>query len=182
MSILKDIPVWENVDYDCFHNEIVPLNQPAVIKSLVADWPLVKAANKSAEDAVDYLKPLDKQAIILAMVGTPEINGRFFYNDELTELNFKRAQVTLSIGLDRLLAIRDNANPHAIALQALELKEITPDFQSQHIQPLLDAAIKPNMWVGNRGVVAPHYDINDNLACVAAGSRKFTLFPARPNQ
>ena len=177
MSILKDIPVWENVDYDCFHNEIVPLNQPAVIKSLVADWPLVKAANKSAEDAVDYLKPLDKQAIILAMVGTPEINGRFFYNDELTELNFKRAQVTLSIGLDRLLAIRDNPKPHAIALQALELKEITPDFQSQHIQPLLDALIKPNMWVGNRGVVAPHYDINDNLACVAAGSRKFTLFP-----
>jgi hypothetical protein len=174
---LKDIPVWENVDYDCFHNEIVPLNQPAVIKSLVADWPLVKAANKSADDAVDYLKPLDKQAIILAMVGKPEINGRFFYNDELTELNFKRAQVTLSIGLDRLLAIRDNANPHAIALQALELKEITPDFQPQHFQPLLDASIKPNMWVGNRGVVAPHYDINDNLACVAAGSRKFTLFP-----
>lgn len=177
MTILKDIPVWENVDYDCFHNEIVPLNQPAVIRSFVADWPLVNAAEESADSAVDYLKPLDKQTIILAMVGTPEINGRFFYNDDLSELNFKRAKVTLSVGLDRLLAIRDNPKPHAIALQALELKEVMPDFQSLHKQPLFDESIKPNMWVGNRGVVAPHYDIKDNLACVAAGSRKFSLFP-----
>jgi len=177
MTILKDIPVWENVDYDCFHNEIVPLNQPAVIRSLVSDWPLVNAAEKSADSAVDYLKPLDKGAITSALVGTPEINGRFFYTDELTELNFKRAQVTMSIGLDRLLAITKNPNPHAIALQAVQLEDVMPDFQPLHNQPLLDESIKPNMWVGNRAVVAPHYDINDNLACVAAGSRKFTLFP-----
>ena len=177
MTILKDIPVWENVDYDCFHNEIVPLNQPAVIRSLVSDWPLVNAAEKSADSAVDYLKPFDKQSIIFALVGAPDIKGRFFYNDELTELNFKRAKVTLSVGLDRLLAIKDNSDPHTIALQAMQLEDVMPDFQPLHNQPLLDESIKPNMWVGNRAVVAPHYDINDNLACVAAGSRKFTLFP-----
>ena len=177
MIILKDIPVWENVDYDCFHNEIVPLNQPAVIRSLVSDWPLVNAAKKSANLAVDYLKPLDKGGITSALVGTPEINGRFFYNDELTELNFKRAQVTMSIGLDRLLAIKDNSNPHTIALQAIQLEDVMPDFQPLHNQPLLDESITPNMWVGNRAVVAPHYDINDNLTCVAVGSRKFTIFP-----
>lgn len=174
------MPIWENVDYDCFHNKIVPLNQPAVIRSLVSDWPLVNAAKQSPRSAVDYLKPFDQQTVISALVGTPEINGRFFYNKELTELNFKRAQVTLSIGLDRLLAIEDDPNPYAIALQAIQLKDALPDFQSQHSQPLLSESIKPNMWVGNRAVVAPHYDIHDNLACVAAGSRKFTLFP--PNQ
>lgn len=177
MTVLKDIPVWENVDYDCFHNEIVPLNQPAIIRSLVSDWPLVKAANQSASSAVDYLKPLDKGAITSALVGSPDIKGRFFYNDKLTELNFKRAQVTLSIGLDRLLAIKDNSDPYAIAMQALQLEDVMPDFQPLHDQSLLNDSIKPNIWVGNRAVVAPHYDINDNLACVAAGSRKFTLFP-----
>ena len=176
MTILKQISVWENVDYDLFHNEIVPLNQPAVIRSLVSDWPLVRTAKKSAHAVVDYLKPFDKQTVISALVGPPEINGRFFYNDELTELNFKRAQVTLSIGLDRLLAIKDNPNPHAIALQAMQLEDVLPEFQPLHNQPLLNQSIKPNMWVGNSAVVAPHYDINDNLACVAAGSRKFTLF------
>ena len=174
---LKEIPVWENVDYDCFHNEIVPLNQPAVIKSLVSDWPLVKAANKSASSAVDYLKPFDKQASISALVGAPEINGRFFYNDNLTDLNFKHAKVTLSVGLDRLLAIKNNSKPHAIILQTPQLGDVMPDFQPLHHQPLLKKSTNTNMWVGNRAVVAPHYDIYDNLACVAAGSRKFTLFP-----
>jgi hypothetical protein len=174
--ILKDIPVWENVDYDCFHNEIVPLNQPAVIKSLVSDWPLVKAANKSSSSAVDYLKPFDNQANISALVGAPDINGRFFYNDNLTELNFKRAKVTLSIGLDRLLAIKNNSKPHTVTLQTTQLSDVMPDFQPLHHQPLLKKNINTNMWIGNRAVVAPHYDINDNLACVAAGSRKFTLF------
>lgn len=177
MTILKDIPVWENVDYECFHNEIVPLNQPAVIRSLVSEWPLVNAAKKSANSVVDYLKPLDKGGITSALVGTPEINGRFFYNDELTELNFKRAQVTMSIGLDRLLAITKNPNPHSIALQAVQLEDVMPDFQPLHNQPLLDESVKPNMWVDNRAIVAPHYGINDNLVCIAAGSRKFTLFP-----
>ena len=128
------MPIWENVDYDCFHNKIVPLNQPAVIRSLVSDWPLVNAAKQSPRSAVDYLKPFDQQTVISALVGTPEINGRFFYNKELTELNFKRAQVTLSIGLDRLLAIEDDPNPYAIALQAIQLKDALPDFQSQHSQ------------------------------------------------
>ena len=177
MIILKDIPVWENVDYDCFHNEIVPLNQPAVIKSLVSDWPLVKAANKSASSAAGYLKPFDKGANISALVGAPEINGRFFYNENLTELNFKRAKVTLSIGLDRLLAIKNNSKPHAITLQTPQLRDVMPDFQPLHHQPLLKKTISTNMSVDNRVVVAPHYDINDNLACVAAGSKKFTLFP-----
>jgi hypothetical protein len=177
VTILQDILVWKNVDYDRFHNEIVPLNQPAIIRSLVSDWPLVKAAKKSASSAVDFLKPYDKQTIISALVGPPEINGRFFYNDKLTELNFKRAQVTLSIGLDRLLAIKDKPNPHSIALQALQLEDMLQNFQALHDQPLLDSSLSPTMWVGNRAIVAPHYDITDNLACVAAGSRKFTLFP-----
>jgi hypothetical protein len=59
----------------------------------------------------------------------------------------------------------------------MQLSDVMPGFQPLHNQPLLDESIKPNMWLGNRAIVAPHYDINDNLACVAAGRRKFTLFP-----
>ena len=174
---MREMQVWENVDFDCFHNEIVPLNQPAIIKSLVSSWPSVVAAKQSAEAAVEYLKNFDNDAVISALVGDPSIKGRFFYTDDLTDLNFKRAQITLSIGLERLLAIKDSPDPHAIALQAIQLNQVLPEFKARNPQPLLEQTIEPTMWVGNRATVAPHYDIHNNLACVMAGSRKFTLFP-----
>ncbi len=33
------------------------------------------------------------------------------------------------------------------------------------------------MWLGNSAVVAPHFDVHDNVACVVFGRRKFTVFP-----
>lgn len=174
---MQDIRVWDNVDYDRFHNEIIPLNQPAIIRSIVSDWPTVQVAKQSPKAVVEYLKPFDKNVVISALVGNPDINGRFFYSDDLTDINFQRADITLTIGLERLLAIQDQPNPHAIALQAIQLKQVMPDYKALHPQPILDSNAEPTMWIGNQATVAPHYDIHDNLACVVAGKRTFTLFP-----
>jgi hypothetical protein len=177
VAALQDIRVWEDVDYARFQNEIVPLNQPAIIRSLVSEWPTVVAAKKSPEAVVDYLKPFDTNFTVPALVGSPDIQGRFFYSDDLTDINFQRADVTLSIGLERLLAIKEKQKPHAIALQAIPLRQVLPGYKASHPQPLLDNSAEPTMWAGNQAIVAPHYDIHDNLACVVAGKRKFTLFP-----
>lgn len=174
---MRQIPVLEKVDFEQFHSEIVANNQPVVIKSVVADWPSVVAAEQSDREIVEYLKTFDTDAVISALVGKPDIDGRFFYSEDLTDLNFQRAQVTLGIGLDRLLTIADHDEPYAIALQAIQLHQVLPAFKPNNPQPLLDPSIEPTMWVGNRARVAPHYDIHDNLACVVAGQRKFTLFP-----
>ena len=87
---MQPIPSVQNVDFQQFHNEIVTANQPVVIKSVVADWPSVKAAQQSPKAIVDYLKAFDIDAIVSALVGKPDINGRFFYTDDLTDLNFQR--------------------------------------------------------------------------------------------
>jgi hypothetical protein len=174
---VQAIRVWEEVDYDQFHGEIIPLNQPAHIKSIVGHWPAVKAGAQSPEAIVDYLKKHDSKKVVSALVGDPAIKGRFFYQPDLKALNFQKAQVTLGIGLDRLLRIQHDPNPHAIALQAIPVDLVMPDFEQQNQQPLLDKSIGPTMWLGNRAIVAPHYDAHDNLACVVAGQRKFTLFP-----
>ena len=44
--------------------------------------------------------------------------------------------------------------------------------------PLLDAAtVQPRIWLGNTITVPAHFDDANNIACVIAGRRRFTLFP-----
>ena len=177
MKDLAKIQEWENVNFDQFHNEIVPLGQPAVLKSLVDDWPMVKAAKQSERKAVDYLKSLDSKTATYTIVGEPDINRRFFYSDNLKGVNFQRTQATLTTVLDNLLALQANPKPHAIAVQAASVREALPGFDQANSLSLLDNSVAPTMWLGNSAVVAPHFDVHDNVACVVAGKRKFTLFP-----
>ena len=43
--------------------------------------------------------------------------------------------------------------------------------------PLMDADVRPRLWLGNAFLTPAHIDELDNLACVVGGRRRFTLFP-----
>ena len=174
---MLEIPVWQQVTRQQFDQEIVPLNKPALLKSLFDNWPAVQAGKQSPRAIVDYLTPMDSQGSVSAVVGNPEIKGRFFYGDDLQTMNFSRASTTLSSALEQLLKLIDQPDPHAIALQAISIRDALQGFEQQNAQPLLDNSIAPTLWLGNRATVAPHYDIHDNIAAVVAGRRRFTLFP-----
>ena len=174
---MLEIPVWHQVTAEQFENEIVPLNKPALLKSRFGDWSAVKAGKESPQAIVDYLTTMDRGQKVSAVVGNPEIDGRFFYGDDLQTMNFSRASTTLASALEQLLKLVDQPNPHAIALQAITIRDALDDFEIQNPQPLLDSSIAPTLWLGNRAMVAPHYDIHDNIAAVVAGRRRFTLYP-----
>jgi hypothetical protein len=173
----KPIAEVHGVDRRTFDEEIRPAGQPVVMRNLAADWPAVAAAKRSDQDLVDYMKAYRLPHPVGVIVGDPAIRGRFFYSDDLKAMNFGQGTSRLDPFLDRLLRDRDNPHPFAIALQSLPIPELLPGFEAENRTGLLDNSVVPRMWMGNAARVAAHFDLMENIGCVVAGRRRFTLFP-----
>lgn len=173
----RPIAEYHAVDRAEFREKIRTAGQPAVFRGLADQWPAVAAARRSDEELVDYLKRFRVDRPVAAIVGTPEIRGRFLYTDDLRALNFTRGMSPLDPFLDRLLRDRENPQPYAIAVQSEEVPNLLPGFEEENRTDLVDMRVVPRAWIGNRIQVAPHYDLMENVGIVVAGKRRFTLFP-----
>lgn len=165
------------VDADHFHGVIVPAARPVVFRGLVSHWPAVQAARQGDEALFAYLSRFDRQEPVGTLIAPPEAGGRFFYDDALTGFNFQGGRARLSKSFDFLLANREAERPASLAAQSIPAHSHLPGFSAENASPLLDPSVEPLLWLGNRVIVAAHQDPYENLACVVAGRRRFTLFP-----
>jgi hypothetical protein len=107
----------------------------------------------------------------------PEEGGRFHYTADGRSLNFVRGRGNIP-GLIAGLRQQENApKPYAMAAQGLVADYYLPGFARAHPMPLVPASAEPRLWIGNAATVATHNDPIENVAVVAAGRRRFTLFP-----
>lgn len=160
-----------------FQRTIVPAAQPVIFRGLVSDWPVVRAAARSDEALFEHLLGFDQQTIVTTLIGEPEANGRFFYDADLTGFNFHSGGARLKKSFDFLLEQRSTPRPPALAVQSIPADTHLPGFRAENQVSLLDPSIEPRLWIGNRVIIAAHQDPYENLACVVAGRRRFTLFP-----
>ncbi|MFL6725672.1 MAG: cupin-like domain-containing protein [Sphingomicrobium sp.] len=167
---------WHEVTREQFEGEIRPLGQPALLRGLHRDWPLVREGLKSAKEAADYLIGFYRGQPVSAITLPAAEHGRIFYNKDVTGYNFTRTQEDLRNVLGALLKDVQAPDGRAIAMQAIPAHETLPGFTDQHAMALAPAII-PNLWIGSAAIVAPHYDLWENIACVAVGRRRFILFP-----
>jgi hypothetical protein len=165
------------VDADRFHGEIVPAARPVAFRGLVAHWPAVAAARQGDAALFDYLSRFDRQEPVGTLIVPPEANGRFFYNEDLSGFNFQGGRARLSKSFEFLLANREAERPATLAAQSIPADAHLPGFSAENVSPLLGPDVEPLLWLGNRVIVAAHQDPYENLACVVAGRRRFTLFP-----
>jgi Cupin-like domain len=150
---------------------------PVVLRGLVAHWPAVRAGRGSAAGAAAYLRGYYRGATVGAWIGPPAIEGRFFYNDNLSGFNFQRQHLKLDAVLDEIERHHDSAQPPAIYVGSTTVDTCLPGFRAHNDLPLGDRAALMSLWLGNKARVSAHFDLPDNLACVVAGRRRFTLFP-----
>ncbi|GAB2526809.1 cupin-like domain-containing protein [Microbulbifer agarilyticus] len=176
MKYPENIPAVEtrtDVSADEIAECIVGRAEPMLFKGAAAHWPMVSAAK--AGKLSDYLAPFDQGRPLVVFRAGAETGGRIFYNERMDGFNFERTAGQLL--------------PTMRALESYEFGEeccyVGSTPVDHHLPGLRDAndismgEEKPlvSLWFGNRTRVAAHFDLPENLACVVAGRRRFTLFP-----
>lgn len=158
-------------------DEILTSTQPLILRGLVQSWPMVQAGLASNQTASAYLQRFYRNAPVVAMLGEPEIDGRFFYNDDVSQVNYFPMRVTLDKVLAELEDHHNDAKPPAIYVGSTTVETCLPGFRAENDINLGNRDGLMSIWIGNHSRIAAHYDLPDNIACVAAGHRRFTLFP-----
>ena len=175
MAIMRPKPIAERskVSAKAFVEEIYPAGEPVIMRGLVEDWPAIALARRSDQAIIGAMKAWDNGAPVEWLHGPADINGHYFYNADMTGLNFSRHNGTLTQALE----LMQKADGAAYSVQSTPIDAVAPGFCAEHRLPFLADAVRPRIWIGNQVIVQTHFDLSQNIACVVAGRRKFTLFP-----
>jgi hypothetical protein len=157
--------------------EVVQGCQPTVIRGLVAHWPVLQAARSSARALKDYLSAFDTGQRLDVFFGDPAIAGKYYYNPGLTGFNFERQNMQLLEAVEAIVAaVERPAGARSVYMGSVPTPDCLPGFAADNPLPLLNPRTAPRIWLGSASNVSSHYDALDNLACVIAGKRRFTLY------
>ena len=167
------------VDAATFRAEVAGRSAPLVLRGQVKDWDAVKRARQGDRAIAEYLAGFGGGKPLEVLIGPPEIEGRFFYSDDLQGFNFQRQHVPLPQLMGQLLKLAEQQAeaPHAIYANAAAAPEHLPGWREANPLDLPPADAVPRLWIGNATRVATHFDASPNLAVCVAGRRRFTLFP-----
>ncbi|HEY1136557.1 MAG TPA: cupin-like domain-containing protein [Xanthomonadaceae bacterium] len=156
---------------------VLTSQRPLLLEGLVRDWSLVQAAGEGPRAAIEHLRAFDAGQPVTAMVAAPGSGGRFFYNDDLSGFNFTPQRQRLGTVLDALAGHVDTPDSPAIYVGSTAIDACVPGLVGADAIPMGDRDPLISLWLGNRSRIPAHQDLPDNLACVVAGRRRFTLFP-----
>src|SRR5690606_29747225 len=151
------------VDPRALPDDVLQSTQPLVLKGLVADWPMVRAGLEPDQSAIDYIRRFYRDATVGALLGAPDIEGRFFYNEDLSGFNFKPVKLKLDVMLDEVERHNDAVKPPAIYVGSTTVDTCLPGFRGENDLGFGDRQPLASIWIGNRTRIAAHHDLPDNV-------------------
>lgn len=177
---LRPIDEWNGalpLDEATFRREIVEPCRPVVLRRVCSGWAALEAANQSDERLAAYLRGHDSGRKAEVFRGDPAIRGRYHYGENLEGFNFERQMLGLGEALERMAECAADPQRGTLYMGSLPASQHLPAFPAENALPFISSDIEPRVWVGNASQVSCHYDTFDNLACVVAGVRRFTIYP-----
>ena len=175
-SALKAAESIEGLDPRQIPAHVFESDVPLVLKGLVADWPAVRSCSESLASAAKYLSGFWSNQPVTVYVGD-DIDGRFFYNDDFTGFNFRSGKAPLGQVLQKLDEQQDLDTAESIYVGSTAVDRWLPGFRAHNDVTVPTKEPLVSFWLGNQTRISAHYDFPDNIACVVAGRRRFTLLP-----
>ena len=162
--------------------ELMESERPAILKGVVSEWEIARRGSQSPQSVIEYLASFDSGRPVVGYTGAPEIGGRFFYNEEVTGLNFEAKRVPLKEFLNRFVEHLGDPLAPAFYIGSTDLDLYLAGLNAENALPVDDPIFgdKPptvSIWIGNRTIASTHFDFSNNIACNLVGHRRFTLFP-----
>ncbi len=167
----------ETRDSERIRHEVLESGEPAVLRGLVSEWPVVDAGRKSTAALLAYLRALDSGAPVDAIMTPLEEQGRVFYREDLNGFNFVRNRLALSTVAEQAVSYAGHARAPAVAVQSALMRQCLPGFAAANPLPVAHPSAEPRLWLGNAITTPTHLDEWFNIGCVVHGRRRFTLFP-----
>ena len=150
--------------------------KPFVVRGLVSDWPLVQAGRRSFREAREYLVQHCRDTGFVVSVGDSKSDGRLFYNSDMG-MNFRMMKAKLPEIFAQIDAVEGRPDIPPVYLASIDVHQFFNGLHEANHVDLGDRQCVASIWMGTQTRIAAHNDFPDNLACVAVGRRRFTLFP-----
>lgn len=167
----------DDYEADRLFEQVAAETGPVVFRGIASDWPLVQKARESSEAAAEFLLSFYEGAPVHAFVSESDIKGRIFYTDDLADYNFTRISTQMDQVLEKLRENREKGSEATIYMGSAPIAHCLPGMGAENSLAHEGIEATVRIWIGNKTTVAAHYDAMDNIACVCAGRRRFTLFP-----
>lgn len=176
---MNQIETCYKVSNSILENIAATATFPVVLKQQVADWPAVAAATQGFGELRSYLSQFDKEQALLVFAADAKYQGRVFYNEDFSDVNFSRQHATLNQFLRQIEQCKEQDNSPTLYMGSTNVMKGLPGFREQNTLSFGVSAgnVVMNSWMGNQSHVAAHFDYPNNFACNVAGTRTFTLFP-----
>lgn len=173
---LAAVPEVAVADTAALDAQLRAATAPFVVRGLMRDWPLVQAGLESGRAARDYLLRRRRDTRFTVSVGQPGSDGRLFY-DAAMGMNFATVRAKLPEIFAKIDETEGDPAAPPIYLASIDVHDFFQGLHEANHVDLGDRQCLASIWIGTRTRIAAHNDMPANLACVAAGRRRFTLFP-----
>lgn len=179
---LKKTKILHGINPHNIPKDVINSAEPVVFKQLVGEWPMVKAGQVSDRTSVDYLKSFYNGNPTIVCKIPAENNGRMFYNENCTRLDYESFKGRIDETLDAILKGKEQTNSPSYYIASNIINTHLPGFSETNTiviprdKPVDAMEDRVSIWIGGATTATCHFDALDNIACCVAGKRRFMLF------